>query len=99
MDIRKAQTSIEELHEVMELVSDTFYGTLSFNRDKAVSGLVQEGMSTDKQKEIVNAVNAGVRATLSSIEELDGEIRFHTRGCTAVLSGDLCRGMFEEINS
>ncbi|ARV77455.1 hypothetical protein FDI21_gp256 [Pseudomonas phage Noxifer] len=99
MDIRKAQTSIEELNEVMEMVSDSFYTVVSFNRDKAIGGLVQPGMSTDQEKVIANAVNAGVRATLNSIEELDGEIRFKTRGCTAILSGDLCRGMFEEINT
>lgn len=99
MDIRKAQTSIEELHEVMEMVQDSFYTVVSFNRDKAIGGLVQQGMSTDQEKVIANAVNAGVKATLTSIEELDGEIRFKTRGCTAILSGDLCRGMFEEINT
>jgi len=99
METKKAQTSIEELHEVMEMVNDTFYGVLSFNRNGAVANTVEEGMSPEQQALVVNAVNAGVRATLSSIEELDGEIRFHSNGCTAVLGGDLCRGMFGEINS
>jgi hypothetical protein len=99
MNSKLPLTSVEELEEVMELIGDTFYTCLSFNRDKAVSTATQEGMSEERARLIKDSVNAGVRATLSTIEELNGEIRFKTRGVTAILAGDLVRGMFDEINN
>lgn len=99
MNDKLPQTSVEELTEIMEMIGDTFYTCLSFNRDKAINNYTQEGMSEERARMIQNSVNAGVRATLSTIEELNGEIRFRTRGVTAILAGDLVRGMFDEINS
>lgn len=99
MNDKLPQTSIEELNEIMEMVGETFYTCLSFNRDKAIAHYTQEGMSDERARLIQNSVNAGVRATLTTIEELNGEVRFKTRGVTAILAGDLVRGMFDEINS
>jgi hypothetical protein len=96
---KTAQTSVEELEEVMTMIADSFYTVLSFNRDKAVNLLTEEGMSEARRDLVSQAVNAGVRATLSTVEELNGEVRFKTRGVTAILSGDLVRGMFDEINN
>ncbi|MNC34495.1 hypothetical protein D3C75_829300 [compost metagenome] len=99
MTKKDPQTSVEELQDVMEMISDTFYTCLSFNRDKAI-GLVTESGMTDANKDLIaKSVNAGVRATLSTVEELNGEIRFKTRGVTAILAGDLVRRMFDGINS
>ncbi len=92
-------TAIEEMDDLLSMVSETFYTHLSFNRDKAITTVSRDGMNEEEMQLTIDGVNAGVRATLSTIDELRGEIRFRTRGITATITGNLVRGMFDDINS
>ena len=96
---KEQYSALDELNEVLGLIPDTFYTYLSFNRTKVINILTPEGLSKEKSKLIEKGVNEGIKLTLSTIEELHGEIRFRSDNVEASIVSDLTKTMFNQINT